>query len=307
MDNKNKYQKSLLSEKDLVSAKGRFIKKPLMKAYTTIKVGGRAEGIYIPRDIKDLKRFLQVCLEKKISLIAIGNGSNILIADAGLDRIFLRLSSLFFKNIFLDGSEIICGPGVGINSLCNFAEEHRLGHAEFLVGIPGTVGGAVYQNAGAYSKSISVILKGIECMDSLGRIEHLDKKDIHFAYRHSGLKGKIIISVRLKLKRCKPQIIRKNTDRYLGLRLLSQDYTAPSAGCVFKNPAGHISAGEMIEKCGLKGKSIGDACVSKKHANFILNKGSADAKDILRLMRLIKKQVRSRYNVLLENEIEYIK
>jgi UDP-N-acetylmuramate dehydrogenase len=307
MNSKHKIS-HILSEISQRRLKGKFIANPEMKLYTTIKTGGRVTGIYIPKDISDLKEFVLLCREKRISLLPLGNGSNIIVSDKGLNIVFLRLSAPFFRSIVTRGNDIICSAGASINRLCSFAEEHDLTGAEFLVGIPATVGGAVYQNAGAYSHSISGILKSIECLDSSVNIVRIDSKDIEFRYRHSGLDNKIILSAVFGLKKSKKVYIQKNTDNYLSRRLLNQDYTAPSAGCVFKNPClGNMSAGEMIDRCGLKGKRIGNASVSQKHANFIINRGLAKSEDIIRLMCFIKKKVKAHYRVNLESEIRFIK
>jgi UDP-N-acetylmuramate dehydrogenase len=285
--------------------KGKFIPNALMKSYTTIRIGGPAAGLYMPKDRADLKRFFLLCKKFGISLLPIGNGSNIIVTDKGLDNIFLRLSGPCFKRISRSGSSISCGAGTTLNTLCGFAEKYSLSGAEFLTGIPATVGGAVFRNAGAYSKNISCILKEIECLDCSGGIKTLKRKDIDFKYRHSGLKGIIILSACFKLKKSKKSFIKNNVNRYLRLRLSAQDYTAPSAGCVFKNPDNAcMTAGEMLDKCGLKGKRIGDAQVSTRHANFMLNKGKASADDLLRLISFAKKKVRSVYGITLESEVE---
>ena len=286
---------------------GKFIPNALMKLYTTIRVGGPAIGVYIPEDLKDLERVFSLCKKKRISLLPIGSGSNIIVTDQGLNNIFLKLSAPYFKRISLRKNNITCGAGVTINNLSNFAEEHSLSGAEFLVGIPATVGGAVFQNAGAYSEDVSCILENIECLDCSGNIICLNRKDIDFKYRHSGLKDTIILSAQFKLRRAKRRLIKNNIKRYLERRLSTQDYTAPSAGCVFKNPdnAG-IAAGEMIDRCSLKGERIGDAQISTKHANFIINKGRARAEDILKLILFVKKRVKSVYGITLETEVEII-
>ena len=286
---------------------GKFIPNALMKLYTTIRVGGPAIGLYIPEDLEDLEKFFLSCRKKKISLLPIGKGSNIIVTEKGLSNIFLKLSAPYFTRIILRENNVTCGAGVTINNLSNFAEEHFLTGAEFLVGIPATVGGAVFQNAGAHSEDVSCILESIECLSLSGNINTLSRKDIDFKYRYSGLKDIIILSAQFKLRKAKRRFIRNNIKKYLERRLSAQDYTAPSAGCVFKNPDNSdMSAGEMIDKCKLKGKRIGDAQISTKHANFILNKGHAGAEDILKLISFVKKRVKSVYGITLETEVEII-
>jgi UDP-N-acetylmuramate dehydrogenase len=300
--------KKTLPEISFHALKGKFTANAAMKRYTTIKIGGCARGVYVPKDTEDLRRFLLLCRMKKISLMPLGNGSNIIISDSGLKYIFLKLASLYFRSIFFTGTNIVCASGITLNRLCDFAQQHCLSGAEFLTGIPATVGGAVYQNAGAFSKSISHILKRITCMDRSGKTMQIGAENCDFKYRTSGLKDKIILSAEFKLKKSKAGLIRKKTNEYLAYRLAVQDYQYPSAGCAFKNPGKkNLSAWELIESCGLKGKSINDASVSRKHANFIINKGSATASDVEMLMRFIRREVESRYNIALESEIEFIR
>jgi UDP-N-acetylmuramate dehydrogenase len=305
MNKKQAFFKDILFMNQLDFLRGKFTPNILMKRYTTIRIGGNADGLYVPKDYEDLKRFFLFCKKNSISLLPIGSGSNIIVSDKGLHNIFLKLSSPYFKSIRLMKNSVYCGAGVALNTLCSFAETHFFSGVEFLTGIPATVGGAVFKNAGAYAKNIASILKEIECLDRKGNINTLKRKDIDFKYRHSSLKDMIILSACFKLKRRKKSLIRSTVNRYLQLRLLTQDYTAPSAGCVFKNPENvRVSAGEMLDKCGLKGKRIGDAQISIKHANFMLNKGNASADDLLRLISFAKRKVKAVYGVNLETEVE---
>jgi UDP-N-acetylmuramate dehydrogenase len=305
-------RKQVLFKTDFFQARpgnlgGRFIPGALMRPYTTIRVGGPAIGVYYPKDTQDLKRFILLCAKKRISVLPIGGGSNIIITAKGLNNIFLKLSAPYFTGIRLQGDDINCGAGVTVNSLINFAEKHYLSGIEFLAGIPATVGGAVFQNAGIHSRDVSCILKGIECLDLDGKISCLNRGDIDFGYRNSGLQDIVILSARFRCRKAGKRLIRDNIKRHLERRLLTQDYTAPSAGCVFKNPDNtDMGAGEMIDRCNLKGKRIGDAQVSARHANFILNKGHASPEDIVRLILFVKKRVRSVYGVNLETEIRII-
>jgi UDP-N-acetylmuramate dehydrogenase len=305
MNRKQALFKNYLPPHKSAFLKGRFTPNALIKSYTTIRIGGAAVGLYIPEGMEDLQRFYSLCKKFRISLLPIGGGSNIIVTDKGLNNIFLKLSSPCFKKISIAGNSIYCGAGVTLNKLCSFAEMHSLSGVEFLTGIPATVGGAVFRNAGAHSKDISCILKEIEYLDCLGNKIKLNRKEIDFRYRQSGLKNIIILSACFRLKKSQKSLIRGNVNKYLRFRLSSQDYTAPSAGCVFKNPdnAG-MGAGEMLDRCGLKGKRIGNAQISKKHANFILNKGDASADDILRLICFARKKVQSVYGVTLETEVE---
>jgi UDP-N-acetylmuramate dehydrogenase len=288
-------------------AMGRLIPGALMSLYTTIKIGGRSRGIFVPKDAQGLIKFIIFCKKNKISLLPIGNGSNIIVSDKGLENIFLRLSSPYFKGIIIHGNSITCGAGAMVNSLCNAAQRHSLSGMEFLTGIPAQAGGVVFQNAGAHFKQAADIIKNIRCLNPHGDFENIKADSAYFDYRQSRLSGYIILSVEFKLKKSTQSDINKLTAKYLKYRLLNHDYTAPSAGCVFKNPKGFkLTAGEMIDQCGLKGAHTGDAYVSQKHANFIINKGKAKADDVLKLMRLIKRKVKTVYGVDLETEVKIL-
>jgi UDP-N-acetylmuramate dehydrogenase len=176
---------------------------------------------------------------------------------------------------------------------------------EFLTGIPGTIGGALAMNAGQASEGLSIgdFVESVTAIDSSGRTKTLSKEDIRFGYRSSNLSAYIIVSGRLKLAKRSEDKIRKAMGKYIAYRRASQDYSGASAGCIFKNPA-RDSAGRLIDACGLKGKKVGGACVSSKHANFIINQGTAKAKDVLALIRLIKRTVKNRYTLELVPEIK---
>ncbi len=299
--------KKTQSKKVFHNLDGRFIPNVVMKPYVTMRVGGPAKGLYIPKRIRDLKESVLLCKRDKISLQPLGNGSNIIVPDKGTRKIFVKLTSPFFKKVAVCGNNITCGAGLSLNKFCNIAEKNGLGGAEFLVGIPGTIGGAIIQNAGAQQSEISDILKDIRCIDRSGNLIILMPQEAGFKYRLSSIKGLIIVSATFGLKRCKRATAQKKINRCIKERLLNQDYTAPSAGCVFKNPkTKKISAGRLIDRCGLKGARIGDAVVSCKHANFIINKGKATAKDILNLIQFIKKKVEMEEGVVLEQELEVI-
>lgn len=274
-----------------------------MKKHTTFRVGGPARYFTQPRDTQDLKLLLKSRERDNIPILILGAGSNILAADKGVDGLVIHLHSPFFKKLSLKKSRIYASCGVSLSKVSSFAKEHGLSGLEFLAGIPGTVGGALAMNAGLPGENIGDLVEMVTVMDYQGRIKTLNKKNIKFAYRQSNLARYIILSAVLKMIKKNKQEIKDSVRRYLKSRHRSQDTCWPSAGCVFKNPA-RESAGRLIDLCGLKGKKIGDACISKKHANFILNLGSAKAHDVLRLMALVEKKVKNKFNVNLEPEIK---
>lgn len=246
---------------------------------------------------------LDLAKRYKISLLVIGSGSNILVNDRGRKEIVLRLNSPFFKSIDFKGNDCQVGAGALLSQLLRVCQQRGLSGLEFLAGIPGTVAGALAMNAGAHGKSIADALKQVEVIDKNGNIKILKRKELNFGYRTSGLTRYIIIRALIKLTRNQKKNIDRRIKKYLAYRKLTQDYTFPSAGCVFKNPKGNY-AGKLIDLCGLKGKSIGRASVSRKHGNFILNTGGAKAADVLQLIGYIRRKVKRTFRVSLVPEIK---
>lgn len=282
--------------------KGKVRRRELLSRHTTFKIGGPAEFFIEPRDIADLKLLLVLAKRYKIPLSVIGSGSNILPSDRGLKGAVIRLSSPVFKTLTFKANYCEVGAGVLLAQLLRSCQKRGLSGLEFLAGIPGTVAGALAMNAGAQGKNISDALFYVKVIDKKGTIKILSRKEAGFGYRTCGLTGYIIISALLKLTRKQKDGISRKIRQYLVYRKLTQDYTHPSAGCIFKNPPGY-TAGKLIDLCGLKGKKIGRACVSRKHANFILNTGRANARDVLRLMDCIRKKVKKDFRVSLKPEI----
>lgn len=274
-----------------------------LENYTTLKIAGRAKFFIEPKDINDLKLLLSLLRRYKIPLRIIGAGSNILVSDKGVDAAVIRLDSPYFNRLSLKNGYLEVGSGVGLNEVVLATQRRGLSGVEFLAGIPGTIGGALAMNAGIPQANIAQTVKDITVMDYYGNIKTLNKKDIKFSYRSSHLSRYIILSARLKLVKKNKRKIKDEINKYLNYRHITQDLSLPSCGCIFKNPRGD-SAGRLIDLCGLKGKRIGDAFVSLKHANFILNLGNAKAGDVFKLMDLIKKKVKKRFNVTLEPEIK---
>ncbi len=283
--------------------KGNVRRKEPLSRHTSFKIGGPAEFFIEPKDITDLKLLLDLAKRYKIPLSVIGAGSNILVSDRGRKGIVFRLASPVFKTINFKGDYCEAGAGVLLGQLLRVCQKRGLSGLEFLVGIPGTVAGAVAMNAGAQGKSISDVLMYVKVMDKNGTIKILSRKKARFGYRTSGLARYIIISAFIELAHNQKENIGKRVKQYLAYRKLAQDYTHPSAGCVFKNPQGY-SAGKLIDLCGLKGKRVGQASVSRKHANFILNTGGARAGDVLKLMACIRKKVKQTFRVNLAPEIK---
>lgn len=273
-----------------------------LKKHTTFKIGGPARFFIEPHDIADLKLLITSAKKYKIPILVIGSGSNILISDKGVAGMVLKLNSSSFRRVFIKCNCLEAGSGATLRQLIQVASERALSGAQFLAGIPGTVGGALAMNAGAWGKNIGDLVQKATVMDYNGNIKILSKKDIKFGYRKSSLSKFIILSACIKLAKKNKKEIKDNINKYLEYRRNTQDASLPNAGCIFKNPPGK-SAGRLIDLCGLKGKRIGNASVSVRHANFILNQGNAKASDILKLMRLIKTEVKRKFTITLEPEI----
>lgn len=284
-----------------------------LKNHTTFKIGGKAQFFIEPKDISDLRLLLKFGKRYRIPIYVIGKGSNILVSDKGIKGVVLRLSAPYFKRISLRDNHLEVGSGVLLSKVVLFARDYGLSGAEFLAGIPGTMGGALAMNSGISEKvqsqqcpivhSIGDLVEKVTVMDYEGNIKAFNKKDIKFGYRKSSLSKYIILSALMKLRKQNKGQISAKIKSYLEHRKLTQDLFWPSAGCVFRNPKGD-SAGRLIDLCGLKNKRMGDACISSKHANFILNLRRSRARDVLKLMDLVREKVKDRFNITLKPEIK---
>lgn len=278
------------------------ISEPL-KNKTTFKIGGLARFFCEPDDAAGLKLLIISARRYKIRVFVIGSGSNILIADRGVNGLVLKLNSGSFKGITNRDNYLEAGSGLALAQLIQAATKTGLSGLESLAGIPGTVGGALCMNAGSGGKCIGDFVQKVKVMDYNGNTKVLHKKDIKFGYRRSSLGKYIILSARLRLAKKNKEEIKNNIKKFLEYRRSTQDITFPNAGCVFKNPS-RESAGRLIDLCGLKGKRQGGAFVSLRHGNFILNQKNASTRDVLRLMSIIKKRVKHKFNINLEPEIK---
>ncbi|MFA5402274.1 MAG: UDP-N-acetylmuramate dehydrogenase [Candidatus Omnitrophota bacterium] len=274
-----------------------------LKDKTTFKIGGCAQFFSEPEDLTELKFLLGAAKKNKLPVFVLGAGSNLLISDKGVKGLVIKLNSAYFKKVALKGSCLEAGSGVTLNQLIKFAQTKSLAGLEFLAGIPGTLGGALTMNAGCWESAIGDLVKEVGVMDYSGRIKILGSKEIKFSYRKSSLEKYIILSALLGLKKSSRRQIQKNISKYLMFRRKAQDLSRPNAGCIFRNPPQRY-AGKLIDLCGLKGRRSGGAFVSERHANFILNLSKASAKDVLGLMRIIKKKVKDKFKITLQPEIK---
>lgn len=289
-----------------------------LAAYTTFKIGGAARFFFEPDTLKELRDALVFAKTKGIPVFILGAGSNILASDTGLNALVIRLSGKDFKGLAVNGIYLRAGCGLKLSRLLTAAKKRSLSGLEFLAGIPGTLGGALMGNAGAWGKSIGDLVEEISVLDYNGKVKLLKKNRLEFGYRRSSLGEYIITGAKLKLTPGKLSQISSLIRGLLKQRSLSQENNLPNAGCIFKNPSAlrpqgrglasgcqsHWTAGKLIDACGLKGRRAGGAVVSSRHANFILNRGRAKSKDVLSLMRLAAKEVERRFKVKLEPEIK---
>lgn len=273
-----------------------------MRAHTTFKIGGEADIFIIPASPAALISAVKKCTELEITYSILGNGSNLLVSDGGIEGAVISLAGI--NGISAEGEKITCGAGAMLSSVCLKALSLSLTGLEFAYGIPGTAGGALYMNAGAYGGQMADVIESAECLTASGEIKTLKKEDMRLGYRSSVFKkgGLIIISLTLALKKGDKAEIKAEMDELLNRRKQKQPLEYPSAGSTFKRPEGYF-AGALIEKNGLKGLSVGGAQVSEKHAGFVINRGGATAADVKALIGKIQKKVFENDGVMLEPEV----
>lgn len=270
--------------------------------FTTYKVGGTAKILVYPKNIEKLIELMEILKENDIKHFILGNGSNVLFSDQVYDGVIIKLDS--FNKIEFINNKVIVGAGYNLVKLANEAVKRSLAGLEFASGIPGTIGGAIFMNAGAYNSEMAHIVESVTILTSDLKIINLKNKEMLFAYRESMLqhnKDYICLEATLKLKLGKKEVLEEiMKDRKLK-RKKTQPLEYPSAGSVFRNPEGLFS-GQLIENLDLKGYQIGGAKISEKHANFIINVGGATATDIKEIIDFVKEKVKEKYNINLRVE-----
>jgi UDP-N-acetylmuramate dehydrogenase len=303
-----------MAQGNFKSLKGVKKNEPLAK-YTTFKIGGPADWFYQAKTTEEVVKAVRLCRQQEIPFFVLGGGSNVLVSDEGFRGMVIKMGSLSRAKSRDEkweacpersrgmGSEmIITEAGVPLAKIIKVAEKNSLSGLEFAAGIPGTVGGAVWGNAGAWQQSISEIVTRVKILTENGKTKWINRVDCQFTYRQSRFKrGKeVILEVELCLTKGDKNEIRRKIK--INLTKRNQQPTQPSSGCIFINPKPK-SAGELIEKCGLKGKRIGNAQISEKHANFIVNLGGAKAADVVKLIVLAREAVREKFGINLKPEI----
>ena len=273
--------------------------------YVNFKVGGPADILLIPNSKEQVIKSIKICKENNIPFYLIGNGSNILVRDGGFRGVVLSLKNV--KNIYVDGEKIEAECGVMLKEVSDKAIENSLTGFEFACGIPGTIGGAVFMNAGAYDGEISKVIESAEVIDENCNIIRLSREELDFGYRSSLVmkKGYTVLSAVFKLEKGQVKTIKELIEDLTNKRESKQPLEYPSAGSTFKRPTGYF-AGKLIQDAGLKGYSIGGAAVSEKHSGFVINKGNATAKDITDLIKHIQDEVKKQFGVDLHPEVRII-
>jgi len=280
--------------------------------YTTFKVGGPAEAIILPKGCNELSLLLQGLRKININWQILGKGSNVLIDDAGLSGVVIvfgrNLSAIEVEQSDEDSVLVRVGAGCSLARLVNWTVKHGYTGLEFAAGIPGSVGGAIVMNAGAWHREMKDVLSMVTIMDVSGCFCVTKASDIGFSYRSWGEpKGKIALEGYFRLKKDSAGKVSNRYHEYHRQRKTIQPQNVPSAGSFFKNPQGEKAAGKLIEDAGLKGYSVGGAMVSPKHANFIVNTGDATCDDIIEVMQHVTKTVQSKFGVRLEPEVKLLK
>jgi len=293
--------------------KGKILWDKPMSQYSSFKVGGPAEAIISVTNIEDIKRLILWLKENDINWWIVGRGSNILVSDHGLSGVTIVLDGEFngierLANQPVQRKKrtfIRAGGGCLLSKAVNYCTANSLSGLEFAVGIPGSIGGAVVMNAGAWGSEIGNLLDSATLMDSHGEVITEQGKNLGLIYRGWGMENIVLLFAILQLSIGKKDTIKAACRRYQEIRKKNQPITESSAGSFFKNPP-ELSAGSLIDQAGLKGHSIGGAKISEKHANFIINTGNASATDILNLMRLVQDTVYKQFGIKLEPEVHIL-
>lgn len=285
---------------------GKIEKDISLSTLTTYKTGGIAKLVVYPNNINNLKQLLKLIHKHNIKYFILGKGSNTLFSDKEFNGVIIKLDKL--NNFEIKETEIYVESGMILSKLVQASIKNELTGLEFAIGIPGTIGGAIYMNAGAYGNNMSNIVKSVIVLDEKLQIEEIPLEKLKFDYRYSifqANKNLICVAANIKLEHGNHDEIDSKIKENLLKRKNSQPLEYLSAGSVFRNPEGNY-AGKIIEELGLKGKNIGGAEISTKHANFIINKNNASSSDILNLIKLVQKEVKDKYKIDLKLEQQLV-
>ena len=277
-----------------------------MKRHTTFRIGGPADFFLLPSTVDEVRGILEICREEELPYFILGNGSNLLVSDEGYRGVIIQLYRNF-SNISVEGNEICASSGALLSQIAAAARNASPTGFEFAGGIPGTLGGAVFMNAGAYGGELKDVLKEAVVMTEQGEILTLPVEKLDMGYRTSRIKkaGYLVLEARLVLEQGDMDKIRDITKNLTEKRVSKQPLEYPSAGSTFKRPEGYF-AGKLIMDAGLRGYQVGDAQVSEKHCGFVINKGNATAADVLTLIENVREKVQEQFGVTLEPEVKFL-
>lgn len=285
--------------------KGIVLEQEPMSRHTSFKIGGPADIFVQPASAEEMAQTLRLACEEQVPFFVMGNGSNLLVSDEGFRGMILHTGGL--KEISVEKDIIYAEAGATLRRVAKEAWEHGLTGLEFAAGIPGSLGGAVCMNAGAYGGEMKDVLLDVQVMTREGEIVFLSAKDLDLSYRHSVLQEKeyIVLSVRLHLTRGDKEQIKDRMDELAQARKEKQPLEYPSAGSTFKRPEGYF-AGKLIQDAGLKGYTVGGAQVSEKHSGFVINRGNATAEEVLFLIRQVQKRIKQQFGVAMDTEVRML-
>ena len=277
-----------------------------MKRHTTFRIGGPADFFLLPSTVDEVRGILEICREEELPYFILGNGSNLLVSDKGYRGVIIQMYRNF-SNISVEGNEICASSGALLSQIAAAARNASLTGFEFAGGIPGTLGGAVFMNAGAYGGELKDVLKEAVVMTEQGEILTLPVEKLDMGYRTSRIKkaGYLVLEARLVLEQGDMDKIRDITKDLTEKRVSKQPLEYPSAGSTFKRPEGYF-AGKLIMDAGLRGYQVGDAQVSEKHCGFVINRGNATAADVLTLIENVREKVQEQFGVTLEPEVKFL-
>lgn len=300
----NQYKDFSIELNNILGSENVALDEP-MKNHTSFRVGGPADILVTPKNYDEIVKVIKLCNEKNLSYYIVGRGSNLLVKDGGFRGIIIKLTAL--NDIKVAGERIIVQCGADLSSVSDAALKHSLTGFEFACGIPGTVGGAVTMNAGAYNGEISQVIESALVVDKKGNLITLSGEELELGYRMSAVQryDYTVLEAVFKLKKGEYDKIKGRVEELTRRREEKQPLEYPSAGSTFKRPVGYFT-GQLIEGSSLKGYAIGDAQISEKHAGFIINRGNATAKDVLNLIAYVQKTIKERYNVELHPEVRII-
>lgn len=283
---------------------GKVLTDEPMRNHTSFKIGGPVDVFVIPGTVDELASSIKLCKEEELDFFVMGNGSNLIVRDKGIRGIVIKVSESL-SNIKVEGSKLVAEAGALLSVVSKVALRHSLAGLEFASGIPGSLGGAIAMNAGAYGGEMKDVVNKVLCIDTNGNFVEYENMNMNFGYRQSRVQSEnlIVVRVEMELKEGNYQDIKAYMDELTEKRTSKQPLNLPSAGSTFRRPEGYF-AGKLIQDSGLKGLKLGGAQVSEKHSGFIVNIGNATSDDVINLIKVVQKTVSDKFGVKLETEVK---